>query len=112
MTLARVTKVPEWIPGHAAARLVRHDDAAGIAPSFGLQVLDILILRRFAKRSLEGRTPYIWIGFCHAPSAASFTDSDMVGCAWQVRARSSAEPPNSISTAASWIISPAPKPRM
>ena len=27
-----------------------------------------------------------------------------------MRARSSAEPPNSISTAASWIISPAPKP--
>ena len=40
------------------------------------------------------------------------TASDMVGCAWQVRARSSAEPPNSISTATSWIISPAPKPTM
>jgi hypothetical protein len=44
--------------------------------------------------------------------AASFTTSDIVGWAWQVRARSSAEPPNSISTAASWIISPAPKPTM
>ena len=30
--------------------------------------------------------------------AASFTASDSVGCAWQVRARSSDEPPNSIST--------------
>jgi hypothetical protein len=44
--------------------------------------------------------------------AASFTASDIVGCAWQVRARSSDEPPNSISTAASWIISPAPAPTM
>ena len=54
----------------------------------------------------------IWIGLKKVASAASFTASDMVGWAWQVRARSSDEPPNSISTATSWIISPAPKPTM
>src|SRR5690554_2909744 len=53
---------------------------------------------------------YIWMGLENVARAASLTASDIVGCAWQVRARSSEEPPNSIRTAASWIISPAPKP--
>ena len=50
---------------------------------------------------------YIWIGLAKVASADSRTASDMVGWAWQVRARSSDDPPNSISTASSWIISPA-----
>ncbi len=63
-------------------------------------------------RAGRGGANQIWIDRLSTPIAASFTASDIVGCAWQVRARSSAEPPNSISTAASWIISPAPKPTM
>lgn len=50
---------------------------------------------------------YIWIGLAKVARADSRTASDMVGWAWQVRARSSDEPPNSIRTASSWIISPA-----
>ena len=42
-----------------------------------------------------------------AARAASFTASVRVGCAWHVRARSSADPPNSMRTAASAISSPA-----
>ena len=41
----------------------------------------------------------MWIGLKKAASAASLTASASVGWAWQVRARSSDEPPNSISTA-------------
>src|SRR5437868_220185 len=58
------------------------------------------------------RTYQIWIARLPTASAASLTASDRVGWAWQVRARSSAEPPNSISTTASWIISPASAPMM
>ena len=43
----------------------------------------------------------IWIERLSTPSAASRTASERVGWAWQVRAISSAEPPNSISTTAS-----------
>ncbi len=50
---------------------------------------------------------HIWIGLAKVARADSRTASDMVGWAWQVRAKSSDEPPNSISTASSWIISPA-----
>lgn len=49
----------------------------------------------------------MWIGLNQAASAASLTASDSVGWAWQVRARSSAAPANSINTAASAISSPA-----
>ena len=49
----------------------------------------------------------MWIGLNQAASAASFTASDSVGWAWQMRPRSSAEPANSISTEASAISSPA-----
>src|SRR3954454_23060271 len=55
---------------------------------------------------------HIWMARLPTASAASLTASERVGWAWQVRARSSAEPPNSISTAASWIISPASAPTM
>ena len=50
----------------------------------------------------------MWMARFSTAMAASLTASDMVGWAWQVRARSSEEPPNSITTAASWISSPAP----
>src|SRR6201985_3647183 len=53
---------------------------------------------------------HIWMARLPTASAASLTASERVGWAWQVRARSSAEPPNSINTAASWIISPASAP--
>ncbi len=59
-------------------------------------------------RDNHGRTVcgYRWIGLNQAAKAASRTDSDSVGCAWHTRARSSAAPPNSISTETSWISSP------
>src|ERR1700716_2359927 len=53
---------------------------------------------------------HIWIARLPTASAASLMASERVGWAWQVRAKSSAEPPNSIRTAASWIISPASRP--
>ena len=52
----------------------------------------------------------MWIARLPTASAASFTASVSVGCAWQVRARSSADPPNSISTAASAIMLPGIRP--
>ncbi len=51
------------------------------------------------------RSPHMWIVRLATAMAASLTASVSVGCAWQVRARSSAEPPNSMITAASAIIS-------
>src|SRR5450631_4356961 len=51
-------------------------------------------------------TNQIWIERLSTASAAS----ESVGWAWQVRARSSAEPPNSMSTQASAMSSPATVP--
>src|SRR5688572_8018091 len=45
----------------------------------------------------------LWIARLSTERAASCTASDRVGCAWQIRARSSAEPWNSIATTASAI---------
>src|SRR5215813_13840756 len=49
----------------------------------------------------------IWIARLATASAASLTASGSVGCAWQVRAISSAAAPNSMATAASAIMLPA-----
>src|SRR6266478_3779990 len=62
--------------------------------------------------SFPGDVAHIWIERLTTESAASLIASERVGWAWQVRARSSAEPPNSIRMAASWIISPASRPTM
>src|SRR5262245_20792649 len=56
------------------------------------------------------RAIHILIGRLSTASAASFTASFNVGCAWQMRARSSAEPPNAISVTASAIMVPASAP--
>jgi hypothetical protein len=70
---------------------------------------DLLEMKRAAQ---GGPFAHMWMARLSTANAASRTASDNVGCAWQVRARSSDEPPNSISTAASWINSPAPIPMM
>src|SRR5438105_2376421 len=61
---------------------------------------------------LATRLPYIWIDRFSTAMAASLTASVSVGWAWQVRAMSSDEAPNSIATAASAIMLPASGPRM
>src|SRR5262245_41969420 len=53
----------------------------------------------------EGGRRHIWMLRLATAMAASLTASVRVGWAWQVRARSSAEPENSMITAASAIIS-------
>ena len=68
--------------------------------------------RRPRRRARGAASAHIWMARLSAASAASFTASFSVGCAWQVRAKSSAEPPNSISTAASAIMVPASAPRI
>ena len=55
---------------------------------------------------------HMWMARFSTASAASFTASDRVGWAWQVRAMSSAEAPNSIATPHSAISSPASGPMM
>ena len=67
---------------------------------------------RCCPRPASPGVDHIWMARLPTASAASLMASERVGWAWQVRARSSAEPPNSISTAASWIISPASRPTM
>ena len=62
--------------------------------------------------ALGENPPQMWMARFSTAIAASFTASDSVGWAWQVRARSSDEPPNSIGTAASAIRSPASAPMM
>ena len=54
----------------------------------------------------------MWIGRPATASAASLTASGKVGCAWQVRAMSSAEAPNSTARVSSAISVPASGPRM
>ena len=49
----------------------------------------------------------MWIALFATSIAASFTASASEGCAWQVRAMSSADAPNSIAIATSAISSPA-----
>jgi hypothetical protein len=102
---------PDRLASHEAGVLSRDLRGAGVLaePSH----IQLLAVDRTGQRLDRGRSaPQICIARFATAIAASFTASDIVGWAWQVRARSSAEPPNSISTAASWIISPAPKPTM
>lgn len=49
----------------------------------------------------QAASDHMWIWRFSTANAASLTASDMVGWAWQVRAISSDDPPNSIRTAAS-----------
>lgn len=73
---------------------------------------------RARTRPAGGRRPrsftglQAWIGPSPQASAASRTASEKVGWAWQVRATSSAEAPNSIATHISWMRSPAEGPMM
>src|SRR5262249_407967 len=55
------------------------------------------------RTSRARRASHRWIARFSTPSAASFSPSHSVGCAWQMRPRSSALPPNSITLTASAI---------
>src|SRR5690606_16432347 len=52
-----------------------------------------------------GRQFALWIARLSTAMAASWMTSDRLGCAWQMRARSSAEPLNSIVSTPSWTSS-------
>ncbi len=60
--------------------------------------------------AMPSQSVQMWIALPSTASAASFMASGRVGWAWQVRAMSSEEAPNSIASAASAIIVPASGP--
>ena len=74
-------------------------------PRLQPQPREALSIRAISPFERLSKPPAAYIWMARLSTAASFTASVKVGCARQVRARSSAEPPNSMSTAASAIIS-------
>src|SRR5690606_6906677 len=82
-----------------------HLEISGWAPAQGRGDIEVV--------EGSGSEPaQIWMAAAPSISAASRLASDGEGGPWVVRARSSEEPENSISTVSSWIISPAFLPMM